>query len=60
MIDEHEELWHYRRTCASCGHMWGGLHCIHDGFQNPCPRCNTRPIPVPDASYDGCDCEFDI
>ncbi len=34
---------HYLRTCAGCGHQWEGLHCVHDGFQNPCPGCGKRP-----------------
>lgn len=35
--------WHYKRTCAFCGHVWYGLHCPHDGHQNPCPKCNKKP-----------------
>lgn len=42
-----EESYHYKRTCASCGEVWYGLHCPHDGYQNPCPKCGTRPEPVP-------------
>ncbi len=34
---------HYLRMCAGCGHRWEGLHCPHDGFQNPCPGCGKRP-----------------
>jgi hypothetical protein len=50
-----EEQHHYKRICESCGHVWGGLHCPHDGYQNCCPECGQRPKPV-----DGdCDCEFD-
>ena len=46
--------WHYKRTCEFCGYIWGGLHCIHDGYQNPCPSCNKRPTTV-----DGnCNCKF--
>lgn len=41
------EPWHYRRTCASCGGVWYGLHCKHDGHQNPCPWCGVRPEPMP-------------
>jgi hypothetical protein len=52
-----EESWHYTRTCENCGYVWGGLHCPHDGYQNPCPKCGTRPVPVPSRS--ACDCEFD-
>ncbi len=35
---------HYLRICAACGTKWEGLHCPHDGFQNPCPGCGRRPI----------------
>lgn len=46
---EHRQLsWHYRRTCVHCGHVWYGLHCPHDGQQNPCPLCGARPVTVPD------------
>ena len=54
-----EECWHYKRTCEYCGHTWGGLHCPHDGYQNPCPVCGKRPIPIPEPINDICDCEFD-
>jgi len=50
-----EEPWHYKRTCTYCGYIWGGLHCIHDSYQNPCPKCGRRPEPVEGE----CDCEFD-
>ena len=40
-----EDSWHYLRTCEACGHQWGGLHCPHDGYQNPCPACGIRPDP---------------
>lgn len=49
------ESWHYRRTCVDCGHMWWGLHCPHDGAQNPCPACGKRPETItttPDRSPD--------
>ncbi len=52
-----DELWHYKRTCNFCGHIWGGLHCPHDGYQNPCPVCGKRPTVV--GTDDVCDCEFD-
>ena len=55
-----EELWHYARTCAHCGHVWGGLHCPHDGYQNPCPSCGTRPDAEEGPADDFCDCEFDV
>ena len=53
----YEELWHFKRTCEYCGHVWGGLHCIHDGYQNPCPKCGKRPTVI--YIDDVCDCEFD-
>jgi hypothetical protein len=43
---EGNEPWHYLRSCGACGHQWYGLHCPHDGYQNPCPECGTRPTPV--------------
>ena len=50
-------LWHYKRTCEYCGYVWGGLHCPHDGYQNPCPNCGKRPTVI--KKDDVCDCEFD-
>ena len=44
--DYGEESWHYRRTCLHCGHTWYGLHCPHDGRQNPCPSCGIIPAVV--------------
>ena len=38
-----KEAWRYLRTCLVCGYQWGGLHCPHDRYQNPCPRCKTKP-----------------
>lgn len=30
-----------------------GLHCPHDGYQNPCQNCGARPIPEPhEGDYD--------
>lgn len=46
--DTPEKAWHYKRTCAHCGGVWFGLHCPHDGVQNPCPDCGVRPTPVAD------------
>ena len=43
-----ETTWHYLRTCVGCGTSWHGLHCIHDGYQNPCPGCGVRPTPMKD------------
>jgi hypothetical protein len=48
---------HYRRVCEACGYEWAGLHCIHDGYQNPCGNCGKYPQPV--LSDDPEDCEFD-
>ena len=45
--DEYGEAsWHYLRTCEYCGEIWQGLHCIHDGYQNPCPKCGKRPTVI--------------
>lgn len=41
-----EESFHYKRKCTFCGHKWYGLHCEHDGYQNPCPNCFKKPIPI--------------
>ena len=37
---------HYLRLCPSCGFSWWGLHCPHDGIQNPCPACGKIPETV--------------
>ena len=34
---------HYERICLFCGETWLGLHCPHDGYQNPCPNCGKMP-----------------
>lgn len=47
-IPPDEESCHYYRTCEYCGESWWGLHCPHDGYQNPCPHCKKRPTTVPD------------
>ena len=44
--DSGEVPWHYKRVCKACGKWWYGLHCPHDGYQNPCPHCGARPRPV--------------
>jgi hypothetical protein len=44
--DDPDGSWHYRRTCEHCGRVWEGLHCPHDGHQNPCPSCGIRPTPI--------------
>lgn len=48
-----KESYHYFRTCLFCGHEWYGLHCPHDGYQNPCSQCGKYPIVWPDV--DGVD-----
>ena len=50
-----EESWHFKRTCDYCGHVWAGIHCPHDGIQNPCPNCGKTPI----TKEGECNCEFD-
>lgn len=54
-----DDYTHYHRTCNSCGRNWWGLHCPHDGYQNPCPSCNKRPETV-QGGKQYCDCEFVI
>ena len=44
---------HYNRVCLFCGGTWLGLHCQHDGYQNPCPKCNEKPRTVIGV----CDCQ---
>lgn len=46
--DPDKESCHFLRRCKNCGHTWYGLHCPHDGYQNSCSQCGTRPIPVPE------------
>lgn len=41
---EDPEPTHYDRVCEFCGKTWRGLHCPHDGYQNPCPHCGQRPL----------------
>jgi hypothetical protein len=41
--EDDESAWHFWRTCKSCGKKWAGLHCPHDGYQNPCPWCREMP-----------------
>lgn len=40
------DSWHYLRICLACGYRWSGLHCPHDGMQQPCGQCGFRPVPV--------------
>lgn len=46
---DEDESTHFHRTCLFCGERWWGLHCPHDGYQNPCPRCGQRPDPIEDT-----------
>lgn len=46
--DAQEESWHFRRQCPGCQHVWYGLHCPHDGIQNPCPECGIVPVVLED------------
>ena len=41
-----EDDWHFDRACLRCGQHWRGLHCQHDGVQNPCPYCGVTPAPL--------------
>lgn len=41
--DDIEDDWHFDRVCKHCGRQWRGLHCPHDGYQNPCPECGIKP-----------------
>jgi hypothetical protein len=54
-----DEYTHYHRTCQNCGRNWWGLHCPHDGIQNPCPSCKKKPATVP-GDVEHCDCEFAV
>ena len=45
-----EESWHYLRKCERCGREWYGLHCPHDGYQNPCPDCGIRPVVIEEVA----------
>ena len=45
---DEEESWHFLRRCQHCGNTWYGLHCPHDGYQNPCGKCGARPVPLPE------------
>ncbi len=50
--DTAEKAWHFLRTCSHCGNQWYGLHCPHDGVQNPCPMCRVIPDPVDETVQD--------
>ncbi|GEM_PF-1899086 len=43
---DEEPSWHFERKCEYCQHVWYGLHCPHDEYQNPCPKCDKRPTVV--------------
>ncbi len=47
--EDPEDDWHFDRTCQSCGKQWRGLHCPHDGYQNPCPWCGVMPLSAPSS-----------
>ena len=47
---------HYERVCLICGYSWLGLHCPHDGYQNPCPRCDKKPKTIKNKGYTDCNC----
>jgi hypothetical protein len=51
-MEDGEKSWYYLRCCSSCRETWFGLHCRHDGVQNPCPHCGVRPEPEPDPEVD--------
>ena len=50
------EYYHHQRVCLNCGYTWWGLHCPHDGYQNPCGDCGETPEPV--VNSDKCECEL--
>jgi len=50
-----EERMYNQRTCLGCGYNWWGLHCPHDGYQNPCPNCKLTPKQVVTGN---CECEL--
>jgi hypothetical protein len=50
---------HFRRTCEFCGFKWEGLHCPHDGYQNPCSKCKKYPTRL-DESGGECNCEPNV
>lgn len=51
ILDNHST--HYEKVCTNCGECWFGLHCPHDGYQNPCPKCKTTPKQV---EFGDCEC----
>lgn len=53
-LDKLEDYYHHQLVCQFCGETWWGLHCPHDGYQNPCPNCDVPPIPI----KGNCKCEL--
>lgn len=54
---------HYERVCTNCGQVWWGLHCPHDGYQNPCPNCDKKPTSVQELEHNtvcGCNGTLDL
>lgn len=49
-----EDFYHHQLVCQFCGETWWGLHCPHDGYQNPCPNCDVPPTPL----KGNCTCEL--
>lgn len=47
---------HYERVCLNCGYTWLGLHCPHDGYQNPCGHCREKPKTVETTKDTTCEC----
>lgn len=44
--DSDDKSYHFKRICKNCKFEWYGLHCPHDGYQNPCPKCKIKPIVI--------------
>ena len=52
-----EDKYHYWRECHNCGYSGNHyLHCLHDGVQSKCIKCNEI---LPSIIGD-CDCDFVI
>lgn len=51
--DDDKGSWHFHRVCAYCATEWAGLHCVHDGYQNPCPKCGLLPAMIHDNDDGG-------
>ena len=50
-----EEQTYYKRFCDNCKETGFYLHCIHDGVQSKCSKCNHR---LTEDMRGTCDCEF--